>query len=104
MEVSSTTSKSQSSGLSSPRLKPPPLGSTASSRWIVFCFEASRLGHSFRSTAGRSAQQNVGALRREDAQNGIDDGRFANAGATGHDQHCRGACGAKAALSIHPAL
>ena len=35
MEVSSTTSRSQSSGLSSPRLKPPLLGSTSSSRWMV---------------------------------------------------------------------
>ena len=35
MEVSSTTSRSQSSGFSSPRLKPPPLGSTSSSRWMV---------------------------------------------------------------------
>ena len=35
MEVSSTTSRSQSSGLSSPRLKPPPLGSTSSIRWMV---------------------------------------------------------------------
>ena len=32
MEVSSTTSRSQSSGLSSPRLKPPPLGSTSEPR------------------------------------------------------------------------
>jgi hypothetical protein len=30
MDVSSTTSRSQSSGLSSPRLKPPPLGSISS--------------------------------------------------------------------------
>src|SRR6476659_1813413 len=35
IEVSSITNRSQSSGLSSPRLKPPPLGSTSSSRWIV---------------------------------------------------------------------
>src|SRR5256886_5702928 len=35
IEVSSTTSRSQSSGLSSPRLKPPPLGSTSSNRWMV---------------------------------------------------------------------
>ena len=35
MEASSITNRSQSSGLSSPRLKPPPLGSTSSSRWIV---------------------------------------------------------------------
>src|SRR5436190_40169 len=32
MEVSSTTNRSQSSGLSSPRLKPPPLASTSSKR------------------------------------------------------------------------
>jgi hypothetical protein len=53
---------------------------------------ASRLGHTLRSATGRSAQQNVGALRREDAQNGIDDGRFANPGATGHDQHLGRQC------------
>src|SRR5262245_42428687 len=35
MEVSSTTNRSQSSGLTSLRLKPPPLGSTSSSRWMV---------------------------------------------------------------------
>src|SRR5208282_6705527 len=37
--------------------------------------------------AGRSAQQKGGALHREDAQNALDDGGFADAGATGHDQH-----------------
>jgi hypothetical protein len=36
MEVSSTTKRSQSSGLSSPRLNPPPCGSASRSRWIVF--------------------------------------------------------------------
>ena len=35
MEVSSTTSKSHSSRLSVFRLKPPPFGSTSSSRWMV---------------------------------------------------------------------
>src|SRR5277367_86703 len=35
IEVSSTTSRSQSSGLSALRLNPPPLGSTSRSRWIV---------------------------------------------------------------------
>jgi len=49
--------------------------------------EAGRLGHTFCSAAGRSAQWKVGALSRKDTQNGIDDGCFANAGATGHDQH-----------------
>jgi hypothetical protein len=40
------------------------------------------LGHTLRGTTGRSAKQKVDALRREDAQNGIDDGSFANAGTT----------------------
>ena len=35
MEASSTTSRSQSSGLSALRVNPPPLGSTSRSRWIV---------------------------------------------------------------------
>src|SRR6185437_15212527 len=53
---------------------------------------AGRLGHTFRSAAGRSAQQKVGALRCEDTQNAIDDGRLADAGATGHDQHLGHQC------------
>ena len=36
IEVSSTTSRPQSRGLLPLRLNPPPLGSTSSSRWIVF--------------------------------------------------------------------
>ena len=36
IEVSSTTSRPQSSGFSPSRLNPPVLGSTSSSRWIVF--------------------------------------------------------------------
>ncbi len=35
IEASSTTSRSQSRGLSALRLKPPLLGSTSKSRWIV---------------------------------------------------------------------
>src|SRR5271157_4545123 len=35
MEASSITSRSQSTGLSALRLKPPPMGSTSRSRWIV---------------------------------------------------------------------
>ena len=57
MEVSSTTNRSQSSGLSSPRLKPPPFGSTSSSRWMVF---ASRPVASFMRLAARP----VGAQSR----------------------------------------
>jgi hypothetical protein len=36
IDASSTTSRSQSRGLSALRLKPPPLESTSRSRWIVF--------------------------------------------------------------------
>ena len=45
--------------------------------------EPGRLGHAFRSAAGRGAQQKSGALGREDAQDGLDDGRFANAAEVG---------------------
>ena len=73
IEASSITSRSQSSGLSSPRLKPPPLGSTSSNRWMVLA--SSRSPRSFAWRRGRSgAQQKPGALRDEDAQNGSDDG------------------------------
>ena len=39
MEVSSTTSRSQSSGLSSLRLKPPVFRSTSRSRWMVLALK-----------------------------------------------------------------
>src|SRR5262245_7967095 len=82
MDVSSTTSRSQSSGLSSPRLKPPPLGSTSSNRWMVLGLEAGRLGHALRSAAGWRTEQKAGAFRREDMQDrlydcGLSDARSA---------------------------
>ena len=49
--------------------------------------EAGRLGHALGGAAGRRAEQNVGALRREDAQDGFDDGGLADARPAGHDQH-----------------
>ena len=87
MEVSSTTSRSQSSGLSSPRLKPPPLGSTSSSRWMVLASKpvASVMRLAARPVGAHSRM--LGALRREDAQDGFDDGGLADAGPAGHDQH-----------------
>src|SRR4030088_2738093 len=87
MEVSSTTSRSQSSGLSSPRLNPPPLGASPKQPMDCFGLEAGRLGHALGGAASWSAQQKVGALGREDAQNRFDDGGLAHAGTTSHDQH-----------------
>ena len=57
MEASSTTNRSQSSGLSSPRLKPPPLGSTSSSRWMVLASKPV-------ASVMRLAARPVGAHRR----------------------------------------
>ena len=54
--------------------------------------EAGRLGHALGGAASWSAQQKVGALRREDAQNGFDDGGLADAGTAGHDQHLGDQC------------
>src|SRR5262249_25320338 len=82
IEASSTTSRSQSSGLSSPRLKPPFLGSTSSSRWIVLASKpvASVM---LRPVGAHSRRA---ALRCEDAQDRLDDGGFADARPAGHDQ------------------
>ena len=45
------------------------------------------LGHALGGAASRSAQQKVGALGCEDAQNGFDNGGLADTGTAGHDQH-----------------
>ena len=50
IEVSSTTSRSQSSGFASSRRKPPPFGSTSRRRWIVL---ASKPVASFMRLAAR---------------------------------------------------
>ena len=49
--------------------------------------EACRLGHSLGGAAGRRAQQKLGVLRGEDAQNRPDDCGLADARTAGHDQH-----------------
>ena len=54
--------------------------------------EAGRLGHALGGAAGRRAQQDLSALRREDPQNGFDDGGLPDAGPTGHDQHLGHQC------------
>ena len=48
--------------------------------------EAGRLGHALGGAASRRAQQKVGALGCEDAQNGFDNGGLADTGTAGHDQ------------------
>ena len=87
MEASSTTSRSQSSGLSLSRLKPPPLGSTSSSRWMV-------LASNPVASVMRLAARPVGAQRssfapfgREHLQDRLDDGGLADTGAAGDDEH-----------------
>src|ERR1700692_4280650 len=89
MEVSSTTRKSQSSGLSPFRLKPPPFGSTSSSRWMV-------LASNPVASVMRLAARPVGAhsnrltpFSGEDAQDRVDDGRLAYPGPAGDDEHLR---------------
>ena len=47
--------------------------------------EAGRLGHAFGCAAGRSAEQQLHPLRRENAQDGLDDGGLADARAASHD-------------------
>src|SRR5207344_1553178 len=87
MDASSTTSRSQSSGLSSPRLNPPLLGSTSKSRWMVF---ASKPVASVMRLAARPVgahKESVTPLRREYAKDASDDGGLADAGAAGDDQH-----------------
>ena len=45
------------------------------------------LGHALGGAAGRRAEQEPHALRRENAQNGFDDGGLAHARSAGDDQH-----------------
>ena len=54
--------------------------------------EAGRLSHALGGAAGRSAQQQPHPFGREDAQNGIDDRRLADAGPAGDDQHLGHEC------------
>ena len=83
------TSRSQSSGLSLSRLKPPPLGSTSSSRWMVLASNPGGFGHALGGTARRGAQRQAHALGGEDAQDRVDDGRLAHTGSAGDDEDLR---------------
>src|SRR6516164_5841450 len=87
MEASSTTSRSQSSGLSSPPPEATPLRVNVQQSMDCLGLEAGRLGHALGRAASRRTQQKGCALRCEDAQDRLDDGGFADAGPAGHDQH-----------------
>src|SRR5215468_4758364 len=87
MEVSSITSRSQSSGLSSLRLKPPLFGSTFKQPVDGLGFEAGRFTHALGGAAGWSAEQESHCLGGQDAQYRFDDGGLANAGTAGNHQH-----------------
>ena len=52
--------------------------------------ESRRLGHAPRRPAGGRAEDQAGALGGQDAQDGVDDGGLADAGAAGDDQHLGG--------------
>ena len=86
IEVSSTTSRSHSSGLSPPRLKSPVFGSTSSSRWMVFASKpvASVMRLAARPVGAQSSR--LDALGREDAQDRVDDRGLADPRPAGDDQ------------------
>src|SRR4051812_24127215 len=82
MLVSSRTSRVQSSGFSSVRLKPPPAGSNSSNRWIVL---ASSLGHPLGRPPGGGGQQDLDPLGRQDLQDGVDQRGFTHPRPAGDD-------------------
>ncbi len=87
MEVSSTTRRSQSSGLSSFLRKPPVLGLISRSRWI--CLVSCRLGHAFGRASGRCAQEEADFFRGENAQDRIHQGGLADTWAAGDHHYFR---------------
>ena len=89
-EVSSTTSRSQSSGFGSPRLKPPFFGSTSSRRWMVRRLPPGALGQALGGAAGRRAERDPAPLAASDLQDRVDQGRLADARAAGDHQHLGG--------------
>ena len=90
IELSSTTRRSHSSGDSSFRLKPNDFGSISSKRWMVF---ASMPVASFIRLAARPVgahSKQLDGFCRQDLQDRVDDGGFADARSTG-DHHDLGA-------------
>ena len=90
MEASSTTRRSQSRALPSLRLKPPALGSTSSSRWIVLASNpvASVIRLAARPVGAQSSI--LDALDAENAQDRLDDGGLADARPAGDDERLAG--------------
>src|SRR6187200_361691 len=93
MDASSTTSRLQSSGLSSPLAFDVDFEQPVDGLGL----EAGRLGYSLGRAARRCTQQKLSALRRKDAQDRSDNCGLANARTAGHDQHlgrqCKPDCG-----------
>jgi hypothetical protein len=92
IEVSSITSKSQSSGASSLRRKPPVRGSVSSRRWIVFASRPVLLGQALGGAAGRGAQRDRDRLGDQDLEQRVDQRGLPNAGAAGDDHHLGDEC------------
>jgi hypothetical protein len=89
MEVSSTTSKSHSSGLSLFRLKAAAFRVHLEQPVDGFGLEPGGFGHALGGTARRGTQQQAHALSGEDAQDRVDDRRLAYPGPAGDDEQLR---------------
>ena len=75
-------------GSSSSRRKPPVFGSNSSSRWIVFASRPVALGQPLgRPARGRRTAATLDALGAAGSQDGVDQGRLADPGPAGDDQH-----------------
>ena len=90
IEVSSTTSRSQSSGRPSLRVKPPEAGSDFQQAVDGLGLEAGRLREPLGGAARGSAQQAPHLLGPQDQQDGVDERRLAHARPAGDDQHPAG--------------
>ena len=86
IETSSTTSRSHSSGCSSPRLKPPWAGSASSSRCRVLASVPGGLAQPLGGPAGRCRQGDGGRLGRQDLEDAVDQGGLADARPAGDHQ------------------
>ena len=87
IEVSSTTSRSQSSGFSSLREKPPCFGINLQQAVDGLGLQPGLLGHALgRASCGRG-QRHPDALGDQQAQDRVEQRRLADARATGHHRH-----------------
>ena len=90
IEVSSTTSRSHSSGSASFRVKPPVAGLDFQQPVDGLGLHAGRLGQPLGGAAGGGAQQAAHLLGPQDQQDGVDQRRLADARPAGDDQRPAG--------------